>query len=272
MPNIRINLSDQIIFSENVYSNEISAQVDDYLEFTETITYQPTNTQYKDALNFSERIQYSFPFKTYTVTDNLIFNESFSRVHIERITDYLSFTEAINPPIPETIFDQLYFFETITYRHNLVNFVQTDYLIFNESIGYNQIQIARSMQSQISCDPIPTNHIQLGNVVLRAPNLGNKDVYNKIRIDAKTRSNELLIGGPDFWPKDRTINFDFDSLTLSAVVELLQFLTKNAGLQISFDDHEGNNYHGIVINPSPEVKQNRNPDCSYSLSLEIMVI
>jgi hypothetical protein len=109
-----------------------------------------------------------------------------------------------------------------------------------------------------------------GTINMRNPDLGNKDSYNRTRISSKTRNNELLIGGPDYWPKDLTITIQISTMISNEVNVLIDFLRKSLGKQITYTDHEFNTFTGYITTPSPDIKCERDL-CSYSTSLEMII-
>lgn len=263
------DISDALLISDILYTNKEQITFTDQLNFKQTIIYSINHQTIKDTLNLNQNIKYTFNNKRLIVNDQLVFNQTLAPTHYYQFYDRLNFSQLINPPKIGLVTDNFVFYQHLFIKQS--KFSINDNLIIEQYFNYSIIKPNLSMQSQIACDPIPSKTISLGGLVLRSPNLGNKDNYERTKINTKTRGGELLIGGPDFWPRSRIIELSFDTLKADEVNNLLSFLNDNLGKLIDFIDHENNHFSGIVITPSPEIKEQRDTDCSYSTSLSIQV-
>ena len=92
-------------------------------------------------------------------------------------------------------------------------------------------------------------------VVLRAPELDNRDRNAYTRVNRETRGGHLSVYSDPDWPSVRTLAVTIIGLTEAQVDELQTFLQATIGQEIGLTDWEGNIWYGFVTNPSEEATQ-----------------
>lgn len=93
------------------------------------------------------------------------------------------------------------------------------------------------------------------SVQLRSPDFGNTDALEIRRINRKTRGGDLLVFRDPQWPKTRTFQVKFQFLKEADLSRLLDFIHRTLGQIVTFVDHEGRSWNGIIITPGDEVSQ-----------------
>jgi hypothetical protein len=106
------------------------------------------------------------------------------------------------------------------------------------------------------------------SVVLRAPNLGNKDRLSFNRILRETRGGTLIVFTDAIWPKIQTLVLTFSGLRSVQARLLLAFLETHLGEEIGLLDWEGRAWKGIVSAPTEPVVQDGKDSFSASLEFE----
>jgi hypothetical protein len=112
--------------------------------------------------------------------------------------------------------------------------------------------------------PVDTHTDQ---VLLRNPELGNKDRLSFNRISRETRGGTLIVFADPIWPKTQTMALTIRDLTYAQVQEYLTFVEAHLGLEVGFVDWEGFYWKGVIMNPSEPTVQD-GPGCQYTISFE----
>jgi hypothetical protein len=104
------------------------------------------------------------------------------------------------------------------------------------------------------------------SLILRAPNLGNRDRLTFNRINRTTRGGTLVIFADPTWPKTQSLLLSFSGLKQGEARALLTFMKAHVGVEIGMIDWEGHYWTGIIVTPDdPIIQDGRN---SFSASFE----
>jgi hypothetical protein len=106
----------------------------------------------------------------------------------------------------------------------------------------------------------------IDSIVLRAPDLGNKDRLSFNRVLRETRGGTLVTYADPIWPKIQTLVLSFSGLPSDKARKLLDFLDGHLGEEIGLMDWEHRYWRGVVTVPDDPVVQD-GPD-SFSASFE----
>lgn len=93
------------------------------------------------------------------------------------------------------------------------------------------------------------------SVQLRNPDFGNGDSLEIRRISRKTRGGDLRVFRDPSWPKNRNFKVTFSFLKQDDLTRLLDFVQRTVGQIVTYTDHEGREWEGIILTPSDEVSQ-----------------
>lgn len=104
---------------------------------------------------------------------------------------------------------------------------------------------------------------------LKAPELGNGDRIEFLRIQRETRGGDLEVYSDPVWPKIETLIWTFKNLKRADSINVLAFLEQTVGQTITLLDYEGNTWTGIISTPAPDVKCTSDKNCgSYEVTIE----
>ena len=92
-------------------------------------------------------------------------------------------------------------------------------------------------------------------IVLRAPELDNRDRNAYTRVNNETRGGKLIVYSDPIWPKVRTLALTIIGLTESEVDDLQTFLQDTVGQLIGLEDWEGNEWQGFITHPDEVATQ-----------------
>ena len=106
------------------------------------------------------------------------------------------------------------------------------------------------------------------SLVIRAPNLGNKDrlVFN--RISRETRGGTLIVYADPIWPKIQTLALNFSGLTEDEKDDLLEFFDSHLGQEIGLLDWEHRYWKGVIMTPDDPIVQDTRDTYSASFEFE----
>ena len=104
-------------------------------------------------------------------------------------------------------------------------------------------------------------------LVLRAPNLGNRDRLQMNRISRETRGGTLITFADPIWPKVETLVLDFSGLTWAEANGLYTFMNNHLGLEIGVLDWEHRFWSGVITDLSAPIVQD-GPGCKYTMGFE----
>lgn len=85
---------------------------------------------------------------------------------------------------------------------------------------------------------------------LRAPDLGDSTTTNVKRLNNTTRGGKQIYYRDSEWPVSDVLEFGFSGLTDVEVASLFTFLDESLGKEIGFLDWLGQEWRGIIIDPS----------------------
>lgn len=104
-------------------------------------------------------------------------------------------------------------------------------------------------------------------LVLRAPNLGNKDRLQMSRVSRETRGGTLIVYADPIWPKVETLVLNFSGLTWAEAKGLHTFMDAHLGLEIGLLDWEHRFWKGVLTKLDDPIVQD-GPGCKYSVGFE----
>ncbi len=95
-------------------------------------------------------------------------------------------------------------------------------------------------------------------VVLRNPELDDRDRLGQTRINRESRGGELQVYRDPSWPLINTLQGTIVGLKKQDVDDLLQFFEDHLGEEISLNDWHGRYWRGVIVNPDePAVEDTR---------------
>ena len=104
---------------------------------------------------------------------------------------------------------------------------------------------------------------------LKAPELGNGDMIEFLRIQRETRGGDLQIFSDPVWPIIETLKWTFKNVKRIDAIRTIQFLEQTVGQELTMLDYEGNTWTGIISTPAPDVKCMSDMNCgSYEFSID----
>lgn len=95
----------------------------------------------------------------------------------------------------------------------------------------------------------------LEEVILRKPELDNRDRNAYTRINQETRGGKLVVYADPDWPKVRTLAVTVVGLTEAQVDDLQDFMQTTVGEEIGITDWEGRLWKGFITNPNEPATQ-----------------
>lgn len=114
----------------------------------------------------------------------------------------------------------------------------------------------------------PASGSPTDTVVLRAPDLGNKDRLGFDRINRETRGGTLVVFADPDWPKMQTLALNFSALCPEDAAELLRFMLEHIGEEIKLTDWEQRAWRGLIMTPDEPVIQDGKHSFSASFEFE----
>jgi hypothetical protein len=113
----------------------------------------------------------------------------------------------------------------------------------------------------------PTTWPFSDTLILRAPNLGNRDRLQMNRISRETRGGTLVVFADPIWPKIQTLVLDFSGLTWTEASGLYTFMDAHLGLEIGVLDWEHRFWRGVITKLDDPIVQD-GKGCKYSAGFE----
>jgi len=104
-------------------------------------------------------------------------------------------------------------------------------------------------------------------LILRAPNLGNKDRLQMNRVSRETRGGTLVVFADPIWPKVQTLVLNFSGLMETEASGLHIFMDAHLGMEIGVLDWEHRYWRGIITKLDDPIVQD-GPGCKYSVGFE----
>ena len=233
-----------------IHSDAIAANATDTLIFTEL-----------GALN-----------KLTTANHSLVLNDSVVALTSKLLLDNLSLSDvaSINGVFSLTALDQLVLGDAHTY----ISYPNVIQWVYHPFIG-SGMSGQPTPPTAILQSPSPgTGFCQfmypvispVDTIILRNPELGNKDRLQFNRISRETRGGTLLVFADPIWPKIQTLVLTFSYLTQTQTVGLIEFIQNHLGVEVGFVDWERNYWKGIITNvANPVIQDGKN---MYTVNLE----
>jgi hypothetical protein len=99
--------------------------------------------------------------------------------------------------------------------------------------------------------------LSLGSVavMLRDPDFGNNEKLTFQKVVQRSVNNDLIVYRDPSWPMEDILDLRFSYLNQKQVQDLLNFMNYSLGQQITYVDHEGRTWHGVITTPAGEVSQ-----------------
>lgn len=93
---------------------------------------------------------------------------------------------------------------------------------------------------------------------LRSPEFGDVNSLEFTRINRRTRGGDLIIYRDATWPSAELFRMTFTLLKPEEREKLFTLISRSLGKNITFQDHEGYTWNGLITNPeTPITKDNR---------------
>jgi hypothetical protein len=97
--------------------------------------------------------------------------------------------------------------------------------------------------------------VAIEEVILRKPEMDNRDRNAYTRVSEETRGGKLIVYADPDWPKVRTLAVTVVGLTETKVDELQTFMQATVGEEIGITDWEGRLWKGFITNPNEPATQ-----------------
>lgn len=104
------------------------------------------------------------------------------------------------------------------------------------------------------------------DVSIRAPEYGNTLDVDTGAIIRHTRGGGYKVVRPDTWPVIKVMKMTFTSLTNAQRASLTAFLSNTSGKQVTYTDHEGIAWEGVVLDEAIDWKLGKG-DCSSEITI-----
>lgn len=185
------------------------------------------------------------------------------------------------------IYQELAFIETVSvYRGGLVAegivFVEQGNVILNKRIIQHDTIIFREQahlfkESSFYIQPtIPTisksKSITLSyntlSITVRAPELGDTDGIDEVRINRLSRGGDLIVYSDPNWPRTESLSYRFSFLTTHEITQLKDFVHATIGQSILLVDYDGLSWSVIITNPDFEFDQTSKNNYTATLEFE----
>lgn len=110
----------------------------------------------------------------------------------------------------------------------------------------------------------PTDGIELPN-----PDIGDIRRLDTSILNRETRGGEHKSYKDTLWPVKETHVYEWSLLTKDERDDLEAFFTANAGAQVHIVDHNDDEWEGVFLTDTLDIRINRDT-CSYATSLEFL--
>ena len=227
-----------------------------------------------DSLTLLDRAYRNY---TGSVTDSFVLNDAAAVVASKLLVDTLNLTDEASYNINRNSLvanDTLELSDAVSWYSNQLD----DYLyIYHPFVGTDSVGNPTPPDEMLT-GPIPgiTDPFKLvypvvgpfsDTLILRAPNLGNRDRLQMNRISRETRGGSLVTFADPIWPKIQKLVLDFSGLTWAEASGLCTFMDNHLGLEIGVLDWEHRFWKGIIIDLSDPIVQD-GPGCKYTVGFE----
>lgn len=106
-------------------------------------------------------------------------------------------------------------------------------------------------------------------LIVRSPQMGNKETLSLRRVNRVTRGNSLRIFNNRSWPRDHVLAISVAGLEKETVDDLIDFINLSLGKDIGYLDYESRQWKGIIMNPKTVVTD-LTKACNFSADIEFM--
>jgi hypothetical protein len=113
----------------------------------------------------------------------------------------------------------------------------------------------------------PASGLVTDELLLRSPNLGDKDRLSFSRINRETRGGTLIVYADPVWPKVETLALSFSGLSDTEAQDLLTFMEAHLGEDIKLIDWEDRAWTGVISEPQDPIVQDGR-GCQFTASFE----
>lgn len=227
-------------------------------------------------------------------SDVLLLTEKASRNRLGDATDLIVPTETAEVVSSKLIVEDLELSESASYNITRNSLAASDTLELHEAVlWYNNLDdylyVYHPFVGEASGDlpdppleeldgPIPgiTDPFKLvypvtgpfsDTLVLRAPNLGNRDRLQMNRISRETRGGTLIVYADLMWPKINTLVLNFSGLSWVEASGLHTFMDSHLGQEIGVLDWEHRFWSGVITKLDDPITQD-GKGCQYSVGFE----
>ena len=253
-------------------------EVEDHLSFGEQAVCIKIRA---DAIAANASDSFSLTEKVYTnllagTIDSVVLSDAAEVVASKLLTDGLVLSDEANFSINRnnlSASDALELGETVLWYNRLEDFLYVYHPFVGEGSGDLPDPPDEELEGPISgiTDPFILVYPVTGpfddTLVLRAPNLGNRDRLQMNRISRETRGGTLIVYADPMWPKVQTLVLDFSGLTWAEASGLHLFMDDYLGLEIGLMDWEHRFWRGIITKLDNPVVQD-GKGCRYSVGFE----
>lgn len=94
-------------------------------------------------------------------------------------------------------------------------------------------------------------------VQIRAPEIGDRDRLQALRINRESRGGTLQVFADTTWPEIQILSLQFTGLTEAEASSIQSFFQQTLGLEVGFTDWEGRTWHGIITTPDEPLIRSR---------------
>lgn len=94
-------------------------------------------------------------------------------------------------------------------------------------------------------------------LTLPAPEFGNQEKFETLRINRKSRGGDLKIFRATYWPRTKVLSLSWNYLDRNKRNAILLFLRKNLGKQVVLYNYDNSIYTGVIRTPEGEFIENQ---------------
>ncbi len=222
--------------------------------------------------------------KSVSCGDTLALTENCRRTKTGSFPDFLSLTDSFSALTCKQLADSLAFAEELTVT-------RSGALVCSDSLAYSESFLPFKVDGDILYRYSPagvlaplnapltgvTTRFQLlfpatgkvtDSVVLRAPNLGNKDRLSFNRVLRETRGGTLIVFADPMWPKIERLVLSFSGLQRVETQQLLAFFANHLGVEVGLLDWEQRYWQGLIMTPEAPVVEDTRGRFSVSFEFE----
>lgn len=256
------------------------------LQDTFTTTRLHAETQ-ADALALAESFNayvLKAAAKSVSCDDILALTEDFCRTQTGNFPDFLALTDSFSASLCKQLADSLAFAEELTVTRSGAQGC-SDSLTLSESFlpfkidgdtlyRYSPAGVLAPLNAPLSGITTtfqllyPATGKVTDSVILRAPNLGNKDRLSFNRVLHETRGGTLIVFADPMWPKIERLVLSFSGLQRAETQQLLAFFANHLGVEVGLLDWEQRCWQGLIMTPEAPVVEDTRGRFSASFEFE----